>query len=131
MISIYTDGSCLKNPGNGGWAFCILFDDGIEIHDYGSQKDTTNNRMELTAIIEALKIVPNKEKYVIFTDSMLCINCATGKWKRKMNLDLWEEFEKVKDSKTIEFQWIKGHSGNKYNELVDKLALKEAKKLEF
>lgn len=129
MLIIYTDGSCLSNPGGaGGWAICIIEENGIEFILSGGEKSTTNNRMELKAIIEALSCVPNNGECVIYTDSQLCINCATGKWKRKANLDLWEEYNIVSQGKMISFEWVKGHSGNKYNEIVDKLAFDEAKK---
>lgn len=129
MLIIYTDGSCLSNPGGaGGWAICIIEENGTEFILSGGGKSTTNNRMELKAIIEALSCVPNNGECVIYTDSQLCINCATGKWKRKANLDLWEEYNIVSHAKIISFEWVKGHSGNKYNEIVDKLAFDEAKK---
>lgn len=128
-MSIYTDGSCLKNPGGpGGWCFCII-DGTKEYIVCGSENETTNNRMELTAVIEALKtIIPNK-RYNIYTDSQLTLNCAVGKWKRKANIDLWNEFDKVNKDKILEWNWVKAHNGNKYNELVDKIAYNEAKSL--
>lgn len=127
MLEIYTDGSCLKNPnGPGGWAICILEDDTHYIM-YDSDKSTTNNRMELTAIIEAVKCV--KDECKIYTDSQLCINCATGKWRRKANLDLWSIYDEVSKNKNIVYEWVKGHSGNQYNELVDKYAYNAAKSI--
>ena len=129
MIEIYTDGSCIKNPnGPGGWAFCLL-ENNIEFIMADSDKCTTNNRMELRAIIESLSCVKEGLECKIYTDSKLCINCATGKWQRKANLDLWKEYDTVSKNKIINYEWVKGHSGNKYNELVDSLALQEAKKL--
>jgi ribonuclease HI len=129
MPHIYTDGSCLSNPnGPGGWAFCFIEDDGFLLCNSGSEKSTTNNRMELKAIIESLKFINNSDEYKIFTDSQLCINCATGKWKRNKNLDLWKEYDNQIKNKNIKFHWVKGHNGNKYNELVDKIAYDEAKK---
>ena len=132
MIEIYTDGSCIKNPKNpngpGGWAFCII-EDNIDFIMSDGDSCTTNNRMELTAIIEALSSIKSDTECTIYTDSQLCINCATGKWKRKANLDLWEKYDISKQNKIIHFEWIKGHSGNKYNDLVDSLALKEAKNI--
>lgn len=131
MIEIYTDGSCLKNPnGPGGWAVCILEDD-IEYYLSGNNSSTTNNRMELTAIIEAISCIKANLECKIYTDSQLCINCATGKWKRNANLDLWSEYDNVSKNKNINYEWIKGHNGNKYNEIVDKMALEEAKKINY
>ena len=126
-MSIYTDGSCLKNPGGkGGWAFVLLEND-EEIYGSGSESSTTNNRMELVAVIEALKFVKNNN-YNIFSDSKLTINCAQNIWKRKANLYLWQEYDIVSKNKKIIWYWVRSHNGNKYNELVDKLAKDEAKK---
>ena len=126
-MSIYTDGSCLKNPGGkGGWAFVLLEND-EEIYVSGGESSTTNNRMELVAVIEALKFVKNNN-YNIFSDSKLTINCAQNIWKRKANLDLWQEYDSVSKNKKIIWYWVRSHNGNKYNELVDKLAKEEAKK---
>jgi ribonuclease HI len=132
MIELYTDGSCLKNPnGPGGWAVCFIEDDN-EYYLSGNNSCTTNNRMELTAIIEAISLVEDDIKECkIYTDSQLCINCANRKWKRKSNLDLWEIYDKVSKNKKINFEWVKGHSGNKYNEIVDKLAFNEAKDIKI
>jgi ribonuclease HI len=127
---LYTDGSCLFNPGGpGGWAVCIIENNGTEFYLSGSEKSTTNNRMELTAIIEAISCIKDNQECTIYTDSQLCINCATGKWKKKKNLDLWEQYGNLSKNKNINFVWVKGHSGNKYNEIVDKLALEEAKNI--
>ena len=127
MIEIYTDGSCLSNPGPGGWATCLI-EDGSEYYFSGGDKLSTNNRMELTAIIEALSSIKKGVECVLYTDSQLSINCATGKWKRKANTDLWEEYDKVSKGKDITFKWVKAHNGNKYNEIVDSIAYKEARK---
>jgi ribonuclease HI len=127
MLQIYCDGSCLSNPGGaGGWAVCCI-DDSIEYILSGNEKITTNNRMELTAIIEALSFIPKDSECIIYTDSQLCINCASGKWKRKANMDLWSEYDKISTGKKIIFEWVKGHNGDKYNEIVDKIAYSEAK----
>ena len=139
MIEIYTDGSCLKNPdGPGGWAFCYIPE--IEIENENKRviivsngdKSTTNNRMELTAVIEALRFIGNDliNEYKIYTDSQLTIKCATGVWKRNKNLDLWKLYDKYSKGIKFNFEWVKGHSGNTYNELVDQAAYKEAKKVE-
>jgi ribonuclease HI len=127
---IYTDGSCMPNPGPGGWGFVVLpFDsnDPNEWHVSGGNDQTTNNRMELTAVIEALDFVKNKNSYRIYSDSMYVIKCAQGIWARKKNIDLWRTYEKVSKNKKIEWVWVKAHNGDKYNEIVDKLAKKEAK----
>jgi ribonuclease HI len=127
MIEIYTDGSCLKNPGGpGGWAICIIEKNNPDYCFCGNEQSTTNNRMELKAIIEAVSCLKEKDECIIYSDSQLCINCASGKWKRKANLDLWLEYDKFSKNKNIKFEWVKGHSGNVYNEIVDKLAYQEA-----
>jgi ribonuclease HI len=127
MLKIYTDGSCLKNPnGPGGWAVCIIEDDNYEYYFAGGHPETTNNRMELKAVIEAISCLKLFQECTIFTDSQLVIKCATGEWKRNSNLDLWSEYENTIKNKNVNFQWVKGHSGDKYNEIVDKLAYNEA-----
>lgn len=130
VYDIYTDGSCLKNPnGPGGWAF-ILLENTTHWSMVGNNPHTTNNRMELQAVIEALKFI-KKGTYKIHTDSKWVINCATGNWNRKANLDQWLEYDKlVKDIK-LEYVWVKSHNGNKYNEIVDNLAREEAKLIFF
>jgi len=128
MIQIYTDGSCISNTnGAGGWAIVIIEEDGCEYYFSDKNSCTTNNRMELTAVIEAISSVKENQECIIFSDSQLTINCATGKWKRKANLDLWKEYDKVSKNKIINFEWVKAHNGNKYNEIVDELAYNEAK----
>ena len=132
MISIYTDGSCISNPnGPGGWAFAIIEEDGSEYYFADKNNSTTNNRMELYAIIQALSSIKENQQCQIFSDSQITINCALGKWKRKSNLDLWNEYEKVSKNKNVSFKWLKAHSGNKYNEIVDQLAYKEAKEAKY
>lgn len=131
MYKIYTDGSCLKNPnGPGGWCFVLIDND----HDWimsDGDPSTTNNRMELKAVIESLKMIKEKESCIIYSDSKLVINCATGIWKRNKNLDLWKEYDIISKNKIITYEWVKGHSGNKYNEIVDKFAKEEAEKIKL
>jgi len=127
MLNVYTDGSCLKNPGGkGGWAFCVVNGNNKYTCVSGSTLSSTNNRMELQAVIEALHFISAKE-ICIHSDSMLTINCATGKWRRKANLDLWKEFDKYIIFHNVKWQWVKAHNGNKYNEIVDTLARDTAK----
>ena len=130
MIQIYTDGSCIKNPnGPGGGGVILIEEDGYEYYFADGNISTTNNRMELTAIIEAVSMIKKNEECIIYSDSQLSINCATGKWKRKSNLYLWSNYEKLSKNKKINFQWVKAHNGNKYNEMVDKIAYNEAKNI--
>ena len=138
MIKIYTDGSCLNNPGDGGWA-AIINDDGEILKISGSEKNTTNNKMELKAPINALKKI-NKDKIVeIYTDSKyvkLGITEWINKWTKNnwqtskkedvKNKELWLELYELTKSFEISWVWIKAHVGNTLNEEVDLLAKKAA-----
>ena len=138
MIKIYTDGSCLENPGSGGWA-AIINEDGNIKRISGSEKNTTNNRMELMAPINALKnIEPNKE-IEIFTDSKyvklgitewintwLKNNWKTSKKENVKNKELWLELYNLNKSLNVKWNWVKAHAGNPLNEEVDLLAKKAA-----
>lgn len=126
MIQIYTDGSCLPN-GVGGWGFIIVPSTNTNNTEYqvcGAHDNTTNNRMELQAVIEALSfdLISNLTHYKFYTDSKLTMNCAKGEWKRNANLDLWSIYDSVSKGKRIEWEWVKAHNNNYYNEQVDKLA---------
>jgi ribonuclease HI len=126
MIQIYTDGSCLPN-GVGGWGFIIVSSTNTNNTEYqvcGAHDNTTNNRMELQAVIEALSfdLISNLTHYKFYTDSKLTMNCAKGEWKRNANLDLWTIYDSVSKGKRIEWEWVKAHNNNHYNEQVDKLA---------
>ena len=139
MIRIYTDGSCLENPGNGGWA-AIINDDGNIKKISGSEKSTTNNRMELMAPIMALKKIKSSAEVTIYTDSTYVKNGITEwikKWEKNgwksaskkavKNKDLWIKLDNLcKDNKVI-WKWVKGHSTNKYNNLADELATQAIK----
>jgi len=127
QIHIYTDGSCIGNPGPGGWAVIIL--NGAEqIILKGRNPETTNNRMEMTAIIEALKWMTKNsvERAEIFSDSNLLIQSLTKNWKRKKNKDLWSELDKYLKGKVIQWTWVKGHADDKYNKKADKIAFTES-----
>ena len=138
MIKIYTDGSCMGNPGNGGWA-AIIFMNNEKIAITGNKKNTTNNQMELMAAIEALKKIPTGQKVQIYTDSKyvkLGITEWIEKWsqnnwktssKQKVkNLELWTELNEISKKHKIEWFWVKGHAGDPINEKVDSLAKKAA-----
>jgi len=119
MLTIYTDGSCTGK--DGGWGVIALIGN-VEIEICGFEKNTTNNKMELTAVIEGIKQLSNFNSFHIHSDSLYVINCATGKFKRNANLDLWKKYDEITTNKNIQYTWVKGHSGNIYNERVDKLA---------
>ena len=138
MIKIYTDGSCLKNPGNGGWAAIICTDNEVKKIS-GSEKDTTNNRMELMATINALKEVNSDDLIEIYTDSKYVKNGITdwihnwikNNWKTSnkedvKNKDLWVQLYDLNNNTKIKWNWIKAHAGNPLNEEVDLLAKKAA-----
>ena len=151
-VRIFTDGACSENPGPGGWA--VVFNSASKCHTIsGNEKLTTNNRMELRAVIEAFKRIIAKEKklkmsdftYEIYSDSAYVVNTINNHWieawqknnwqatKREdvKNRDLWEEFSKLRKEARqlgilIDSIKVKGHSGNTFNELVDKLAKEES-----
>ena len=121
---IYTDGSCRNSIG--GYAF-IIIKSNYELSWSDKVLNTTNNRMELTAVIEALKCLQPHEPCDVYSDSQWVINCAQKLWKRNKNLDLWEQYDSVSKHHDIQFIWVKGHSGNVYNERCDKMAFAEVK----
>jgi|TARA_B100001175_G_C19309092_1_gene542089 ribonuclease HI len=138
MIKIYTDGSCLNNPGNGGWAAIINDNDEI-IKISGGEKNTTNNKMELMAPINALKKIDKDKKVEIYTDSKYVKlgitewihkwtknNWQTSKKEDVKNKELWIELFELTKSFEINWIWVKAHSGNLLNEEVDSLAKQAA-----
>ena len=138
MIEIYTDGSCLTNPGNGGWAAIISDSTNIKKIS-GNEKNTTNNRMELMAPINALKDMDPKEEIEIYTDSQyvklgitewintwIKNNWKTSKKEDVKNKDLWLKLYDLNQSLKIKWNWVKAHAGDTLNEEVDLLAKKAA-----
>ncbi len=138
MIKIYTDGSCLENPGNGGWA-AIIIDDGKKTEIKGSKKNTTNNQMELLAPIEALKKIPKGNKVEIFTDSKYVKSGITEwihNWKKNgwktadkqpvKNKEFWEELDLLANQFEISWNWVKAHSTDELNNEVDLIAREAA-----
>lgn len=133
--TVFTDGAYSSARDQGGVGIVIL-KDGLEILRYSNMyKKTTNNQMELGAIIIALRMIKGEiDSLVIYTDSQYCIGCAVQGWKRKKNKAMWEEFNKqynrVKElCPDIRFIHVKGHAGNKYNEIVDKLAVSASQRI--
>ncbi len=138
MIKIYTDGSCLGNPGLGGWAAIIFLND-KKIKIKGKKKNTTNNQMELMAPIKALKKIPVGEKVQIYTDSKY-VKMGITEWieswkkndwktsskKKVKNKDLWKKLDHLSEKYQIKWLWVKGHSGDITNEEVDQLAREAA-----
>ena len=126
MIEIYTDGACLGNPGPGGWA-AIIVDGDKKRAVHGGHKNTTNNRMEILAVVEGLNQIPKSEPVSVYSDSQYVINTMTRGWKRNANTDLWARMDAVVSGRKLSWNWVRGHSGHPLNEEVDKLAVKEAK----
>ena len=142
-IEIYTDGACVGNPGPGGWAAVILFNNEKK-ELFGGERLTTNNRMELTAAIKALEYFseqegkqPSLKQIKIYTDSTYLkegITIWINKWEKNnwktsdkknvKNIDLWKSLKELVKSHQIEWNWVKGHADNPLNELADKLAKK-------
>ena len=138
MIKIYTDGSCLGNPGDGGWA-AIIIENKKKTHIKGSKKNTTNNQMELLAPIKALEKIPQGSKVQIFTDSKYVKSGITEwilNWKKNgwitankqpvKNKDLWTELDNMTIAHEIKWIWVKGHSSDKLNNEVDLIAREAA-----
>ena len=139
---IYTDGACSGNPGPGGWAAIIISDNEIKETFFGSEKNTTNNQMELTAPIKAIQKFKKKSEILIFTDSTYVRDGITTwikKWEKNgwktalkkpvKNKDLWKKLKNLSSKHSIKWIWIKGHSQDKYNNLVDELAQGAIKKI--
>ena len=127
-VVLYTDGACLGNPGPGGWG-AVVFGEGEKKLLHGAENNTTNNRMEITAVIEALKILPIGIDVKIYSDSTYVINTMTKNWKRKKNQDLWTLLDNEAALRNIQWEWVKGHSGDEFNEEADRLAYREASKV--
>ena len=138
MINVYTDGSCLGNPGNGGWAFLVVSENNISFRT-GFERNTTNNRMELIAAIKALEFLNNNNKISLNTDSNYVkqgittwiLNWKKNYWKTSTkqlvkNKELWERLDNLNKRKDIIWNWVKAHDNNKYNNQVDELARKAA-----
>ena len=125
MIHIYTDGSCLGNPGPGGWG-AVIVEKNNTIEICGKEIDTTNNRMEISAVIMGLEYTREYQRIKIFSDSQYVINTMTKNWKRKANLDLWEKLDKLVSKREVLWEWVRGHEGNFYNEKAHNLAYKSA-----
>ena len=133
-IIIYTDGACSGNPGKGGWGAILMFKE-HEKKISGGLKETTNNQMEIRAVIEALKTIKKPKEIIINTDSKYVMDGITkwiNGWKKNgwrtadrkpvKNSELWQELDQEVSKHNIEWRWVKGHSGDKYNDIADELA---------
>ena len=137
---IYTDGACSGNPGPGGWGAVIFDNENNQKNISGSETNTTNNRMELSAAIMALKKIKTSSEITIYTDSTYVKNGITEwvlKWKKNewinsnkkpvKNKDLWVKLDNLCEQNKVSWKWVKGHSTNKYNNLADELATQAIK----
>jgi ribonuclease HI len=134
-VEIYTDGACRGNPGRGGWGAVLVYR-GIEREMSGGEPQTTNNRMELTAAIEALAALKEPCKVTLTSDSKYLVDAIEQGWAKSwqakgwrkadkspaLNPDLWEKLLNLLDTHEVELVWVKGHDGHPYNERCDKLA---------
>ena len=134
-VEIYTDGACSGNPGKGGWGAVLVYGK-YEKEMSGGEAQTTNNRMELTAVIKGLEALNEPCRVTLTTDSKYVCDAINLGWvyswkkngwrkadkKPALNIDLWEELLKQLRIHQVEFVWVKGHAGHKYNERCDKLA---------
>lgn len=140
-VTIYTDGACKGNPGPGGWAAVLKLGD-VEKEISGGEPNTTNNRMELTAVISALQALKYPCVVELYSDSKYVIDALSKgwahNWKRKswmrnakekaLNPDLWEKLLNLVDIHDVHYHWVKGHATNKYNNRCDELAVAESRK---
>ena len=141
-VDIYTDGACSGNPGPGGYGAVLVYN-GKEKEISGGEKNTTNNKMELTAVIEALKLLKEPCSVTVTTDSKyVCDSMTKGwaeSWKKKgwkkadgkpaLNTELWDQLLTLCEKHRVEFIWVKGHAGHPYNERCDRLAVEFYKAL--
>jgi ribonuclease HI len=135
QVDIYTDGACSGNPGPGGWGAVLIYGD-KEKEIAGGESNTTNNRMELKAAIEALNQLKQPCIVNLYTDSVYVRDGITKwieNWKKNnwrtagkkpvKNIELWQDLEKALSTHQVQFHWVKAHNGNKYNEIADRLAV--------
>lgn len=141
-VEIYTDGACRGNPGVGGWGAILKYGD-IEREISGGEASTTNNRMELTAVITALALLKEPCHVTLTSDSKYVIDAIQKGWldswqkkgwrkadgKAVLNVDLWEKLVALLDIHKVDFVWVHGHAGHKYNERCDELATTFADKI--
>lgn len=142
-VTIYTDGACSGNPGPGGWGAILMYKD-TKKEISGAQKDTTNNIMEITAVIEALKMLKETCEVQVYSDSAYVVNAIEKGWLEKWkknnwktsgkddvkNKELWEELDSLIQKHSVEFIKVKGHSDNEYNNRCDHLATSAIKEIE-
>jgi ribonuclease HI len=136
QVKLYTDGACSGNPGKGGWGAILIYGE-YKKELCGGEKETTNNKMELTAAIQGLMALTEPCQVTLYSDSKYLIDGMTKGWakswkdkgwrksdgKPALNVDLWEKMLKLDQKHKIEYIWVKGHAGNEFNERCDTLAV--------
>jgi ribonuclease HI len=128
-LFIYADGSCLGNPGPGGWGVIITESAGLSASFSGGEPSTTNNRMELTAAIEGLSAIAPGQNITLRSDSLYLVNTMRLGWKRRKNFDLWQKLDAAVARHQVSFEWVEGHAGDPLNEEADQLARAAAAKV--
>jgi len=126
-LLVYADGSCLGNPGPGGWGVVIVEPDGATRELCGYDPATTNNRMELTAAIEGLRHTPAHARLILRSDSEYLIKTIKLGWKRNKNLDLWRALDAELAKRDVTLEWVRGHAGDPLNDRADELAVGAAR----
>ncbi len=138
-VAIYTDGACSGNPGPGGWGAILIYK-GIEKELSGGEAQTTNNRMELTAVLQALEALREPCAVTVYTDSQYISRAITEGWLRKWkaagfskkgglkNAELWRALDGLLQKHDVRFVWVKGHADNEYNNRCDRMAVAEREK---
>lgn len=123
----YADGSCLGNPGPGGWGVVLISPDGARRELNGHADATTNNRMEIEAAVRALREIPDGAPAIIRSDSLYLVNTINKGWKRNANADSWSALEREIARRPVAFEWVRGHNGDPLNDRADELAVMGAK----
>ncbi len=126
MIDIYTDGSCIGNPGPGGWA-AIIIENGATRKLHGRDDRTTNNKMEVLAAIKGIEATPSGVDVCVHSDSSYLVNTMTKNWKRNKNRDLWNRLDAEVAKRNVSWNWVRGHAGHPLNEMADRIANAEAR----
>ena len=126
QVEIFTDGACSGNPGPGGWGAVLRYN-GHEKEISGGEANTTNNRMELSAVINALALLKEPCKVTLYSDSQYVCNALKLGWAKKWNPELWDRLLTLYDTHEVEIVWVKGHAGHPENERCDRLAVAAAK----